>query len=161
MKKQKKLPTIKFPYARLTGISGFMEYARQDGWEPAKIDIPMIKKMGIGTGKEGLVVSTVHFLKLIDDSGLPTRELRNLQEDYPKTLRRLVVISYKDLFSVIPAKLVNQHRLVSFFSSEGFSVETAEYQAKLFVWLCKEAGIELPSVEEKFHRARFDAKKAG
>jgi hypothetical protein len=45
---------------------------------------------------------------------------------------------------------------VNFF---GTTPETAEYQAKLFVWLCEQAGIELPNVEKRFHRSRFDKKK--
>ena len=72
-------------------------------------------------------------------------------------MKRLVQSKYADLFSLIPARLANQMRLVKFF---GPPVETAEYRAKLFVWLCEQAGIELPNVEKRFHRARFDKDEA-
>jgi len=66
-------------------------------------------------------------------------------------------MSYAELFNLIPPKLANQTRLINFF---GTAIDTAEYQAKLFAWLCKQAGIELPDVEEHFHRARFDKEKS-
>ncbi len=52
--------------------------------------------------------------------------------------------------------MINQVKLVKFF---GPPIETAEYQSKLFVWFCQQANIDLPNVEDKFHRARFDKKK--
>jgi len=90
--------------------------------------------------------------------------------DYPITRREVVLLTtfkccytkkiinekYSELFKIIPARMVNQHRLVRFF---GTTIETAEYQAKFFAWLCEEAGIDLPNLEKKFHRARFDKKK--
>ena len=71
-------------------------------------------------------------------------------------MNRLVRAGYADLFSLIPPRLATQSRLLTFF---GKPVETAEYQAKLFAWLCEQAGIELPNVEQNFHRARFDKGK--
>jgi hypothetical protein len=158
MRTKKQTASVKYPSARLTGISGFMEFARQPNWKQSQIDINLMKKMGVGKGKEGLVVATLRFLGLIDENGTPTGEWNNIKQDYQATLKRLVEEKYSELFGLIPTKLVNQHRLISFFCSSGFPVETAEYQAKLFVWLCKEAGIEIPNVEEHFHRARFDKK---
>src|SRR5687768_7791709 len=95
------------------------------------------------------------FLGVIDNAGVPTEEFDNLKKDYQPTLRRLVQEKYSELLSFFPLAKINQARLVSYF---GQPVETAEYQAKFFVWLCEQAGIELPNVEKKFHRARFDKK---
>jgi hypothetical protein len=52
--------------------------------------------------------------------------------------------------------MMNQAKLVSFF---GKPIESAEYKAKFFAWLCEQAEINLPNVETKFHRARFDKKE--
>jgi hypothetical protein len=93
---------------------------------------------------------------IIDSAGVPTEEFENLKWDYQRTLKRLVQEKYSELLSLFPLAKIDQKRLVSYF---GNPVETAEYQAKFFVWLCEQASIELPNVEKKFHRARFDKKK--
>jgi len=144
---------FKYPQARLKGMMEFMEFAREPGWMQEKIDIGLLKKLSVAKGKEGLVVAALRFLGIIDNAGKPTAELDELQKDYQTTMRRLVHEKYADLFKLIPARMVNQKRLVNFF---GPPVETAEYQAKLFVWFCEQADIELPIVEKRFHRARFD-----
>jgi hypothetical protein len=134
--------SIKYPSARLTGLAEFMTFVQEPDWKPSPINIDLF-----------LAVYSLKFLGIISDDGAPTGEFDNLKKDYQGTLKRLVYEKYTELFSLIPAKLANQARLVKFF---GDPVETAEYQAKLFVWLCNQAGIELPNVEERFHRARFD-----
>lgn len=72
-------------------------------------------------------------------------------------MRRLVLEKYKELFALIPIQFINQSHLVKFF---GLTADTSEYQAKLFVWLCEQAGIELPNVEKQFQRSRHDKKNA-
>ena len=147
---------IKYPYSRLKGISEFMTFVQEPGWKPSKIDIVLMKRLGMAQGKEGEAVYALKFLGLIDDEGQPTSEFDNLKQNYQGTMKRLVEEKYSEFFSLIPARLANQARLVNFF---GEPVETAEYQAKLFVWFCEQAGIELPNVEKRFHRARFDKKE--
>ena len=144
---------VKYPSARLKGLEEFMAFVREPSWKPSPINVDMLKRLGMAKGKEGLAVHALKFIGVIDEEGNPTNEFDNLKKDYQTTLKKLVEASYAELFSLIPSKLANQARLVKFF---GESVETAEYQAKLFVWFCKQAGIELPNVEEHFHRARFD-----
>lgn len=147
----------KYPSARLKGLEEFMTFVREPDWRPSQINIDLLKKLDIAKGKEGLAIHALKFLGIINDEGFPTDEFDNLKKDYQNTLKRLVHVSYAELFNLIPPKLVNQARLVKFF---GAPVETAEYQAKLFAWLCKQAGIDLPNVEKHFHRARFDKEKS-
>jgi len=144
---------IKYPYSRLKGLKDFVAFAQEPGWKPAKIDTALFKKLGLAKGKEGEAVATLRFLGLIDEVDIPTAQFDELKQNYQATMKRLVQSKYSDLFSLIPPRMANQMRLVKFF---GPPIETAEYQAKLFVWLCEEAGIELPNVEKRFHRARFD-----
>jgi hypothetical protein len=148
--------SVKFPSPRLKGMQDFMDFVKDPMWKPARIDVSLLKKLGMGKGKEGLQIHALRFLGIIDDTGTLTAEFDNLKSDYQPTLRRLVQEKYSDLLSLFPLTKVNQARLVSYF---GEPVETAEYQAKFFVWLCEQVGIELPNVEKKFHRARYDRKK--
>jgi hypothetical protein len=144
---------IKYPYSRLKGLKDFVAFVQEPGWKPAKIDTALFKKLGMAKGKEGEAVATLRFLELIDETGAPTAEFDELKQNYQVTMKRLVQLKYADLFNLIPPRMANQMRLIKFF---GPPVETAEYQAKLFAWLCEEANIELPNVEKRFHRARFD-----
>jgi len=137
-------------------MKDFMQWATEIRQKPAKIDIALFKKLAMAKGKESEAVKALRFLGIIDQGGVPTIEFDSLRNDYQPTLRRLAEASYADLLNLIPPRMINQKRLVNFF---GPPVETAEYQSKLFVWICEQAGIELPNVEKRFHRARFDKKK--
>lgn len=147
---------VKFPSPRLKGMQEFMDYVQDPVWKPSPIDVTLLKKMGNSKGKEDLAIKALLFLGIIDNAGVPTEMFDNLKKDYQPTLRRLVQEKYSELLSLFPLAKIKQDKLVSYF---GKPVETAEYQAKFFVWLCQQAGIELPNVEPKFHRARFDKKK--
>jgi hypothetical protein len=151
-KKDEKL--TKYPYSRLKGLKKFFDLCVEEpDWKPNRIDTALFKTLEMAKGKEGEAVATLRFLKLIDETGLPTANLDELRKDFKGTLASQVKTAYSELFNRIPAKLITQSKLVKFF---GGKVETAEYQAKLFVWLCEQAGIDLPNVEKNFHRARFD-----
>jgi hypothetical protein len=145
-----------YPYARLTGMKEFMAFVCEPNWKPTKIDVNLLKKLAIARGKEYEAIKALHFLGIVDETGSPTAVFDELKLDYPTTLRRIIYEKYADLFNLIPTRMANQKRLVNFFET---AQDTAEYQAKLFVWLCEQAGIELPNVEKRFHRSRFDKRK--
>jgi hypothetical protein len=148
---------VKYPYARLTGMSQFMDCLRNNSeWRPDVIDADLLETLGIAKGKEREAVYALKFLGIITDEGAPTEEFDNLRQDYTGTMNRLVREKYKEIFNRIPVSMIDQERLVKSF---GQSVETAEYRAKLFGWFCDQAGIELPKLEKEFHRARFDKKE--
>ena len=148
---------VKYPYARIKGMSEFMEFAQDPSWKPSAIDSDLLKRLSIAKGKEREAIQALKFLGILSAEGRLTDEFDNLKSDYKGTLKRLVEKNYADLFSLIPPRMVNQERLVKFF---GQSADTSEYQGMLFGWLCEQAGIELPNLEKHFHRSRFD-KKAG
>ena len=146
--------SIKYPYARLTGMTRFMEILRTDPqWKPDVINIDLLETLGIAPSKERETVYTLKFLGIIGADGVPTEEFDNLRNDYQGTMKRLVSEKYRELFKQIPSRMISQDPLVRFF---GLSPDTSEYQAKLFAWLCEQAGIELPNLEKNFHRSRFD-----
>ena len=143
----------KYPYARLKGMDQFMAFVREPLWRPAKLDAGLLRTLDIARGKENEAITALRFLGIIDEAGAPTAVFDELKEDYQGTMRLQVQAAYADVFAVLPPKMVNQTRLVKIM---GGPIDTAEYQAKLFVWMCEQAGIEVPNVEKKFHRARFD-----
>ena|SRR5688572_9417907 len=146
--------SLKYPYARLTGMTGFMNCIRQDtGWKPDVINANLLKMLEIAPSKERETIYAFKFLGVVGGDSAPTDEFDNLRQDYQGTMKRLVSEKYRELFKQIPSSMINQSRLVKFF---GLSPDTSEYQAKLFAWLCEQAGVELPNLEKKFHRARFD-----
>ncbi len=146
----------KYPYARLTGMKEFFAFVQEPGWKPARIDVGLMKKLAIAKGKESEAIKALRFLNIIDENGVPSNIFDELKSEYQTTLRRIVQDAYADLFSLIPPRMINQKRLVNFFET---TPETAEYQAKLFVWFCEQAGIDLLNVEKQFHRSRFDKKQ--
>lgn len=155
-----KLPIkIRFPDARLTGIEGVFDLIRTEpDWRPDPMTKETLMALGIAKGKELNTLYALKFLGLVGDNGSPTKEFDALQQNFQPTLERLVRTSYAPLFQTIPLSRANQASLVRFFRTYGYSEETAEYQAKLFICLCLDAEIELPVAEAEFKRARFRKK---
>lgn len=147
---------IRYPSARLTGVSRFMEFLRKPGWKPDLIDVNVLKRLGIAPSKESETVHALKFLGIIADDGTPTEEFDNLQSDYTGTMKRLVPEKYRELFKLLPADMITRDSLVLFF---GMATDTSEYQAKLFAWFCEQAGIELPNLEKRFHRKHNEKKE--
>jgi len=156
MKAAQQTNNIKYPYPRVKGIADLMKFIQEPGWRPEVIDVLLLKRLRISPSHEGAIIYALRFLGLIDDAKAPTLQFDKLKANFQSTLASIVKEKYSPLFKEIPPKLANQDRLVGFF---GEPVETAEYQAMFFVSLCQTAGIELPNVQAKFHRARFDKHK--
>jgi len=154
---RKKVSSIKFRYpsARLKGMNQIFEIIRSDqNWKPEVVSVETIKTLGISPKKESNLVFALKFLGVIDDESKPTVEFENLREDFSGTLERLVRDSYHKVLNTIPVSLIGQETLVNFFMQQGYAEDTAEYQAKLFAWLCRQAGIDLPNIEGSFSRSR-------
>jgi hypothetical protein len=139
--------SVKYPMARIRGMQQFMEFTREPHWKPSLVDVSLLKKLGMATSKEREVIQTLRFLGVINNAGIPTKEFGNLQRDYRGTMKRLVQEQYQDLFKLLPVNQINQSNLVKFF---GPSVEASEYRAKLFIWLCKQGGIELSNLDKRY-----------
>lgn len=143
----------RYPYARVKAMKEIFEFIREPGWKPDVFDTDLLKKLAIAPSKEYETISTLEFLNIIDSNGVPTSRFEELKKDFKVTLKQLIQEAYDELFNLLPVRLINQERLIIFF---GTARDTAEYQGKLFVWLCEQAGLELPNVEKEFHRARYD-----
>jgi hypothetical protein len=160
MKSERKDGNNRFPDARVKGIRDFFNIVReQHDWCPEYITRETFETLDLSSSKETNAIYALMFLGIIDEKGSPTVEFSNLRGNFSDTLNRLVKTKYAKLFNIIPIKLMTQKTLVNFFVQQGYAIDTAEYQSKLFVALCENGGIALPNVEESFHRARFDKEK--
>ena len=151
---------LRYPYARVKHIQQFFEVLLDEkDWRPDPLDKKVFETLDLAPSKESVLVGALKFIGIIDLDGSPTKEFDELRSNFKPTLKRLVLASYKNLFSTVPRKLIKQKTLVTFFMQQGFSKDTAEYAGKLFVSLCRDAGIELPNAPEKFARARYSHQK--
>jgi hypothetical protein len=98
----------KYPYARVKAMTEFMEFVREPNWKPEKIDVELLKRLGMAKSKEREAIRAFTFLGLINEDGVPTHEFDNLKRDYQGSLKRLVEENYAELFNLIPARLANQ-----------------------------------------------------
>lgn len=146
----------RFPDARLKGMDEFFYLVQNEpDWKPSPINVSTFKALGIARGKESNAIFALIFLGILDRNEIPTDEFDRLRSDFQGTINKLTRIAYQQLYEIIPVSRMNQQTLVNFFMTNGYSEETAEYQAKLFVQLCNYGKIELPNVKKTFHRARF------
>jgi hypothetical protein len=146
----------KYPDTRIKAIQDIINLIREEkDWKPEKITISMLKILNIAPSKESNTIFCLKFLGIIDDKGFPTNEFDNLRNNFKETLSKLVKISYSHLLEIIPPSRINQDTLLSFFTTAGYSVDTSEYQAKLFVELCNFAEIKFPNVEGTITRAHM------
>ena len=133
-----------YPFVTPQSMGEIMEFIRKPGWKHS-VDEALLKKLGIASNNEEKVPLTLKFLGIIDSEGAPTKEFGELKSNYQGTLRRLVKEKYAELFSVIPPDMVTRKRLTNFFGKK----QTDQRRARLFIWLCNEAGIDLCNLEAK------------
>ncbi len=147
MKSNNMSVTLKYPFAAPDSVDEMMQFIRHPTWKQT-INIALLKKMGIATNNEGKVTSTLKFLGITATDGAPTEEFDELKKNYRATLKRLVQSAYKDLFEVFAPELITRSRLMSFF---GEPKQGAERRSRLFIWLCTQAGIDLPNINDSNH----------
>lgn len=148
MKEEKLAKTLMYPNAAAQGMAEMMEFIRQQEWRP-QINRLLIKRLGIATSNEGQVLSALRFLGFIDANGNPTPDFDEAKKDFPSTMKRVVLKQYADLFAILPPAMITRKRLKSFFNETAENEEPgqgADKRARFFIWLCGQAGIELPGI---------------
>lgn len=143
-KNEDKSQSLDYPFVTPRSMAKMMEYIRKPGWEHA-IDQGLVKKLGVAPNNEPKVPFALRFLGIIDSAGVPTKEFGELKNNYQATLKRLVKEKYAELLSIHPPDMVTRKGLKAFFGKK----QTDERRAKFFIWLCGEAGIELPILESE------------
>src|SRR5688500_7361972 len=91
------MQSIKYPYARLTGVTQFMNFVREQDWKPDVVNVELLKRLDIAPSKERETVYALKFLGLIADDGTPTEEFDNLKQDYKGSMKKMVLEKYKEL----------------------------------------------------------------
>lgn len=101
--------------------------------------------------REAEVIRSLIFLGLVDSEGKPTEKLERLRavgDEFKKNLRAVVESAYGELLKGDNVKTVNRENLINYFMrSCGLNQRRAEIAANLLVALCKDCGLELPSVK--------------
>lgn len=137
----------RYPFAATSSVAEIFEFVRDPEWRPNLINIALIKRLGIASNNESKVVETLRFLTAIDSTGTPTNAFEELKRNFADGLGVAIRAAYGDLFQTIPQKLMTRERLVSFFREKGQAPtnQRPERSARLFVWLCDQAGIAIPA----------------
>lgn len=153
MAKQSK---TQYPYARPSALEEIFRLIKEEQtWNPSSINVSTLKTLGIAPSKETLVIQSLKFLGVLDEDAIPTGVFKDLRKEFAVTLERQIIQVYKSVFDQIPLSRISQETLVKFFMNNGYIEDTAEYQGALFVYFCRNAGIELPNASLSFTRARF------
>jgi Family of unknown function (DUF5343) len=131
-----------YPFVTPQSMAEMMEFICQPDWK-MPVNVKLVEKLKIATNNEPKVVGALRFLGVIDTDGIPTGEFDALKKNYKPTLKRLVQEKYADLLTILPPRMMTLKRLKGFFGDK----QTDERRVRFFVWLCQEAGIELPNLE--------------
>ncbi len=144
-----------FPFPAAKTMSDLMERIRRPTWT-LPVDAKMMDKMGIASNNQAKPVAALRFLELIDETGMPTSRLRELQQNYKETLRKVIREKYSELFAIYAPEEMTRARLERYF---GAPTQVNERRARFFSWLCKEAGIELPNLAYREENEKKKKKK--
>jgi hypothetical protein len=140
------------PYIAYKTFLNFLEKLKAAGI-PTKIDRSVVPSWSGAI--QGHLFSSLKFLHLMSQHGIPTERLSNLvnaeEADRQRILKDILVTSYKFLFE----NGVNLQRITSdefrkLFDKEGVSGGTLPKAMKFFVEASKDAGMELSPYIGKF-----------
>jgi hypothetical protein len=131
------------PYVPASTLSQFFDHIRYVQ-TPKKIDSNLVMDYGTSKSHAFALISTLKFLGLTDDRGIPTPIFRSLQtggDEFKTTLNEVVKKAYSDLFERLDVTRDGRDKIINFFA-RNYSPATADRATALFLDLCGEAGIE-------------------
>lgn len=129
------------------------------GWYEKFLDIAQSRRLDIvdydfismniaGSQNKYTVLSGLKFLGLVDENNRGTNRLDSLRvigEEFKKNLGVIIQSAYQNLFSTVVIQRAKTEMLVNFFMQRyNLSGITSTQATRVFVMLCKKAGIELP-----------------
>jgi hypothetical protein len=127
-------------------IKTFFELAKS--MKISVIDRKFVENYIIGQGNQSKVTNALKFLQLADSNGQATDKVNLLKtegETFKQNLRRIVEEAYADLMTNIDVKLARPDWVYGYFTAArwNYTLDQAKDATKFFVWLAKEAGIEV------------------
>ncbi|MBV9280327.1 MAG: DUF5343 domain-containing protein [Chloroflexi bacterium] len=130
----------KAPYAPISALREFFERIR-DVSVPTRVDRRFLQRLNIASNNEWALLSSLKFLGVIDDEGVPSPDYRSLQatDRFEETLGGLVLSAYRPLLesgglSMSTEDLQNYFRVTS-------SPSQAKNAARFFREVCRLAGV--------------------
>jgi len=147
-------------YAPVSVLSAFLERIRRIS-TPPEITSKSLEESGVSNSYSFALLSTLRFLNLIDDKGVPTPEFRSLQtsgDEFKHNLEQVVRNAYKDLFAWIDPAVDDRDHIKNFFA-RSYSPATAEKATAVFLDLCGEAGISIKEERPQKREASVKPKR--
>ncbi len=129
----------KHPYVQAPGVlTQILNQLRKS--LPQKLDATALQKLGLGRGNEGTHLSTLRFLRLIDDAGLPTQLANDIfvlhdDNEFAGAFAKSVKDAYKELFTLHrdEAWTLDRSQLMTFFrKNDKTSDNVGGFQAYTF-----------------------------
>lgn len=136
------------PYVPVSVLSGFLDRIRRIS-TPPQITSRDLHESGVSNSDSFALLSTLRFLNLIDEQGVPTPEFRSLQtsgDEFKHNLEQVVRNAYSDLFAWLDPAVDDREHVRNFFA-RSYSPATAEKATAVFLDLCGES--EIPLKEER------------
>lgn len=132
-------------YAPFKTFSNFINGLQENGM-PAQIDRGIMS--GMSGSAQSAVTGTLEFLRLVDESGVPTKELHQLvetkEDNRGPLLRTVLERSYPFLFSsAIDLKRATTKQIEEAFRSQGVTGSTIVKCIAFFLAAAKAAGIPI------------------
>lgn len=112
-----------------------------------KVGVTELDNYGIIGTDRYIALSALKFLGIIDDQGIPTSRMKQLQlkgEARATALKEIVQASYKKLFDTVsePYQLDGNELINDFQTGYGASPRIAKVAVPAFLFLCEEAGFK-------------------
>ena len=141
-----KTPTkLKPPYGNVTWYKSFFDLIRTRSFE--RFDKEIIELNIVKRANATMLFNGLRFLGLVEEDGKVTEKFESLRrkgEEFRKNLKVIVEEAFSHLFSKVVVSKAKPDTLFNYFAEYyDYGEATAKLSMKIFVYLCKEAGIEL------------------
>lgn len=138
---------LKPPFGNVEWYKKFFELIQQRAFD--KFDKEIIELNIVKRANATMVFNGLRFLGLVKDDGTVTEKFESLRRkgnEFKENLKIVVKEGYSHLFSKIVLSNANADTFYNYFTEYfGCSAQAAASSTKIFIYLCQEAGIELPS----------------
>lgn len=143
--KEIETPKLKPPYGNVAWYESFFDLIRSKSF--AKFDKGIIELNIVKRANATMLFNGLKFLGLVEEDGKVTEKCESLRrkgEDFKTNLKVIVEEAYNHLFSKVVVAKVKPDNLFNYFAEYcDYGEATARLSIRIFVYLCKEAGIEL------------------
>lgn len=161
---------LKPPYGNIAWYKKFFELIRTRSFD--KFDKEIIELNIVKGANATMLFNGLRFLGLVEADAKVTEKFESLRrkgDEFKQNLKSIMKEAYDHLFSKVVVSKANPKTLFNYFAEYySYGETTANRSAKIFIYLCQEAGIELsPELAEGEYkvkrkaRAKKEPKKKG